>query len=60
MVRQHRPSIGAADALRNPTARTDSCLQTLASGLSSAKKAERRRGRRDAMLHELRATHGAR
>jgi len=36
------------------------CLLCKPHKLSSAKKAERRLGRRDAMLHELRATHDAR
>jgi hypothetical protein len=36
------------------------CLLCKPHKLSSAKKAERRRGRLDAMLHELRATRDAR
>jgi hypothetical protein len=43
-----------------PKQRRAGCLLCKPHKLSSAKKAERRRGRRDAMLHELRATHDAR
>jgi len=42
-----------------PKQRRAGCLLCKPHKLSSAKKAERRRGRRDAMLHELRATHDA-
>jgi hypothetical protein len=43
-----------------PKQRRAGCLLCKPHKLSSAKKAERRRGRRDAMLHELRATQDAR
>jgi hypothetical protein len=43
-----------------PKQRRAGCLLCKPHKLSSAKKAERRRGRRHAMLHELRATHDAR
>lgn len=43
-----------------PKQRRAGCLLCKPHKLTSAKKAERRRGRRDAMLHELRATHDAR
>jgi hypothetical protein len=43
-----------------PKQRRAGCLLCKPHKLSSAKKAARRRGRRDAMLHELRAAHDAR
>jgi hypothetical protein len=43
-----------------PKQRRAGCLLCKPHKLSSAKKAERRRGGRDAMLHEMRATHNAR
>jgi hypothetical protein len=43
-----------------PKQRRAGCLLCKPHKLSSAKKAERRRGRRDAMLHELRATQDVR
>jgi hypothetical protein len=43
-----------------PKQRRAGCLLCKPHKLSSAKKAERRRSRRNAMLHELRATHDAR
>jgi hypothetical protein len=43
-----------------PKQRRAGCLLCKPHKLSSAKKAERRRARRDAMLHEMRAAHDAR
>lgn len=43
-----------------PKQRRAGCLLCKPHKLSSAKKAERRRGRREAMLHELRATQDVR
>jgi hypothetical protein len=43
-----------------PKQRRAGCLLCKPHKLSSAKKAERRRDRRDAILHELRAAHDAR
>jgi hypothetical protein len=43
-----------------PKQRRAGCLLCKSHKLSSAKKAPRRRGRRDAMLHEMRAAHDAR
>jgi hypothetical protein len=41
---------------RRPKQRRAGCLLCKPQKLPSPKKAERRRGRRDALLHELRAT----
>lgn len=43
---------------RRPKQRRSGCLLCKPQKLSSVKKAERRRGRRDALLHELRAVSG--
>jgi hypothetical protein len=43
-----------------PKQRRAGCLLCKPHKLSSAKKAKRRRDRRDAMLHEMRAMHDAR